>query len=134
MVTVVYALETGKIERITSTPLAFVVDQFDPAVFGVFETDVDVSPFDTERYHVVDGTLTPVEVPPNILVLKDTRANLLSRSDWLTTRHRDQLEANIPTSLTSEQFSELLTYRQALRDWPVSGDYNEPYPAQPSWM
>jgi hypothetical protein len=134
MVTVVYALETGKIERITSTPLAFVVDQFDPAVFGVFETDVDVSPFDTERYHVVDGTLTPLVVPPNILVLKDTRANLLSRSDWLTTRHRDQLEASIPTSLTSEQFSELLTYRQALRDWPVSGDYNEPYPAQPSWM
>ena len=134
MVTVVYAIETGKLEKITSIPIDFVKDQYDLTLFGVFETDVDVSPFDTERYHVVDGTLTPIEVPPNILVLKDTRANLLSRSDWLTTRHRDQLEANIPTSLTSEQFSELLTYRQALRDWPVSGDYNEPYPAQPGWM
>ena len=134
MVTVVYALETGKVEKITSIPIDFVKDQYDLTLFGVFETDVDLSPFDTERYHVVDGTLTPVEVPLNILVLKDTRSNLLSRSDWLTTRHRDQLEANIPTSLTSEQFSELLTYRQALRDWPVSGDYNEPYPAQPGWM
>lgn len=134
MVTVVYAIETGKLEKITSIPIDFVKDQYDLTLFGVFETDVDVSPFDTERYHVVDGTLTPIEVPPNILVLKDTRANLLSRSDWLSTRHRDQLEANIPTSLTSEQFSELLTYRQALRDWPVSGDYNEPYPAQPGWM
>lgn len=134
MVTVVYAIETGKLEKITSIPIDFVKDQYDLTLFGVFETDVDVSPFDTERYHVVDGTLTPIEVPPNILVLKDTRANLLSRSDWLTTRHRDQLEANIPTSLTSEQFSELLTYRQALRDWPVSGDYNEAFPSQPSWM
>jgi hypothetical protein len=134
MVTVVYTLETGKVERITSMPLDMVVEQFDSEIFGVFKTDVDASPVDTDRYHVVDGKLTPLVVPPNILVLKDTRSNLLSRTDWLSIRHRDQLEASIPTSLTSEQFSELMVYRQALRDWPVSGDYNEPYPAQPSWM
>ena len=134
MVTVVYTLETGKVERITSVPLDMVVEQFDPKVFGVFETDVDASPADTDRYDVVDGKLTPVEVPPNILVLKDTRSNLLSRTDWLSIRHRDQVEAGIAPSLTPEQFTELMTYRQALRNWPVSGDYNEPFPIPPGWL
>lgn len=65
---------------------------------------------------------------------KAQRGNLLSGSDWYSTRHRDQLGAGIPTSLTAQQFTDLMTYRQALRDWPTSGDFNQPFPTKPSWM
>lgn len=39
---------------------------------------------------------------------------------WLRDRHRDQLEIGVTTTLTAEQFSELLVFMQALRDWPQS--------------
>lgn len=65
---------------------------------------------------------------------KQMRETLFTDCDWMTWRHRDQVDAGEPTSLTPEQWSELLSYRAALRDWPVSGDYNEPFPAKPGWM
>lgn len=39
---------------------------------------------------------------------------------WLRDRHRDQLEIGAATTLTAEQFVELLVFMQALRDWPQS--------------
>jgi hypothetical protein len=65
---------------------------------------------------------------------KTQRVGLLSSTDWLSTRHRDQIEAGIATSLTLEQFSELLIYRQALRDWPASGNFNDALPGKPTWL
>lgn len=65
---------------------------------------------------------------------KAQRGNLLSGSDWYSMRHRDQVEAGITPSLTPEQFTELMTYRQALRDWPTSGDFSESFPTPPPWM
>lgn len=56
--------------------------------------------------------------------------------EWLRNRHRDQLEIGAPTTLTSGQYQELLTYIQALRDWPQS----EIFPSQtgrpqpPEWL
>lgn len=35
-------------------------------------------------------------------------------------RHRDELELGIATTLTAEQYADLLTLLQALRDWPQS--------------
>jgi len=65
---------------------------------------------------------------------KSQRVSLLSGSDWYSTRHRDKVEAGITPSLTPEQFTELMTYRQALRDWPTSGDFNEAFPIPPGWL
>ena len=65
---------------------------------------------------------------------KAMRISLLSATDWLSIRHRDQGDAGQPTSLTADQYAELLAYRQALRDWPVSGDYSEGFPVKPSWL
>lgn len=42
---------------------------------------------------------------------------------WLRDRHRDQLEIEMDTTLSGEQFTELLVYMQALRDWPQSPDF-----------
>lgn len=64
--------------------------------------------------------------------LQQVRDQKLYETDWMVTRHRDQTDAMITTSLTGEQFQKLLTYRQALRDitrtyenlddvvWPLS--------------
>jgi hypothetical protein len=44
----------------------------------------------------------------------------LAEQVWLRDRHRDQIELGVETTLTAEQFTELLAYMQALRDWPQS--------------
>lgn len=55
---------------------------------------------------------------------------------WLRERHRDQLEIDVETTLTAEQFKELLVYMQALRDWPQSADFPDVQrrPAAPPWI
>lgn len=60
----------------------------------------------------------------------------LSSVMWFRERHRDQLEVEAPTTLTSEQFKELLVYVQALRDWPQSVDFPDVQhrPAAPPWI
>lgn len=58
------------------------------------------------------------------------RGALLSNTDWLCRRHDDQQYMGGPMSITDSQFEELLTYRQALRDW----DRVSPLPSKPEWM
>lgn len=51
-------------------------------------------------------------------------------------RHRDEVELGIATTLTAEQYTELLTLLQALRDWPQSELFpdSEQRPAPPTWL
>lgn len=42
---------------------------------------------------------------------------------WLRERHRDEQDMQRSTTLTPAQFVELLTYLQALRDWPQSAAF-----------
>jgi len=41
---------------------------------------------------------------------------LLSSTDWLIIRHREQKELGIETSLTDEQYSSIIEYRQTIRN------------------
>lgn len=54
----------------------------------------------------------------------------------LRDRHRDQLQIEIDTTLTDEQFKELLVHMQALRDWPQSSEFpdNQYRPSLPLWL
>lgn len=60
----------------------------------------------------------------------------ISRVVWIRERHRDELDAGLDTSLTREQFGELLTYIQALRDLPshVGFPASSARPVPPSWL
>lgn len=60
----------------------------------------------------------------------------LERVKWLRERHRDQQEIDAPPVLSGEQFAELLTYMQALRDWPQSELFPdiEQRPPAPAWI
>lgn len=55
---------------------------------------------------------------------------------WLRDRHRDQREIEALTTLSAEQFRELLVYMQALRDWPQSHDFpiRGQRPTPPAWI
>jgi hypothetical protein len=55
---------------------------------------------------------------------------------WLRERHRDQQEIGGSTTLSSDQFAELLVYMQALRDWPQTSEFPDSLyrPVPPSWI
>jgi len=70
------------------------------------------------------STWTAVPIERRTSTLRTKRDSLLPPMDSLVTRHRDQIDASQATTLTTEQYQELLTYRQALRDFPENVDLN----------
>lgn len=92
--------------------------------------------FDPLKFRIIEDEPVPIVQPdPAYNLKKSFREQLLYATDWMAIRHRDQIEAGIENpSLSSFDYGKLLDYRQALRDWPLSGDYNEPFPAKPEWM
>lgn len=64
------------------------------------------------------------------------RNNMLDSVKWLRERHRDQMDLQQATTLSPEQFAELLAYMQHLRDWPQSNYFPDPLyrPVVLEWM
>lgn len=60
----------------------------------------------------------------------------LSRYEWVATRHRDEVDMGVDTTLTAEKYTELLQYRQSLRDWPSVEAFPvlERRPSAPTWL
>lgn len=64
---------------------------------------------------VVDGVVTVIG-PAHKKAVRDLRDTLLNAVLWKRDRHRDELELGQNTTLTQEQFHDLLVHIQALRD------------------
>ena len=115
----------------------------------------DVVPIAEERFLSVIGNPTPGKIrghdaqglpilidplPPTAEELsvreRYWRDTEIERVKWLRERHRDQLDIGEQTTLTPEQFNELLVYMQALRDWPQSPEFpaQEFRPVVPDWV
>ena len=64
------------------------------------------------------------------------RNNVLQSTQWLVLRDAEELEMGEGTTLRSEEFKQLLTYRQALRDWPDNPDFPDTRsrPVEPDWL
>lgn len=64
------------------------------------------------------------------------RDEQLSITDGVVSRHRDELEEGVTTTLVAEQYTELQAYRRALREWPQGGSFPliEHRPAVPTWL
>lgn len=60
----------------------------------------------------------------------------LALTDSLVMRHRDELELSKVTTLTSEQYGQLQSYRSELRNWPDGSLFPAPAyrPVSPSWL
>lgn len=68
--------------------------------------------------------------PEDVRMRRDRR---IRATDWMVLRHREQLDSEMPTSLTSEQYDALLLYRQSLRDVPLQAEFpeNVEWPQEP---
>jgi hypothetical protein len=66
---------------------------------------------------------------------REWRDSVIVRAFSMRDRHRDEVELGMATTLTPEQFAELLVYIQQLRDWPQSEQFPaaEHRPALPAW-
>ncbi len=55
---------------------------------------------------------------------------------WLRERHRDEVELGSSTSLSTDEYGELLAYMQLLRDWPQSSKFpvQKYRPKKPGWI
>ncbi|KVQ18636.1 phage tail assembly chaperone [Burkholderia cepacia] len=63
---------------------------------------------------------------------RNKRKRLLEESDRIVTRHRDQVDEGIATTLTDEQYRDFLRYRRELRDLPEQAGFpNIEWPAAP---
>jgi hypothetical protein len=58
------------------------------------------------------------------------------RVAWIRDRHRDEVELAVPTTITAEQYTELLAYIRALRDWPAGAEFPavDHRPPAPEWI
>lgn len=124
------------------TFMALVVDG---VVVGIATGDSQGEPIPTGTavgigWRFEDGRfLEPVEIPlsPEQLaaIERKWRDEEVSSTEWLVTRHRDELDLRRDTTLSDEQFGEVLLYRQELRDWPLSPDFPiaERRPVRPAW-
>ncbi len=64
------------------------------------------------------------------------RDTQLATTDPLVMRHRDELELDEATTLTSEQYGQLQAYRAKLRNWPESSQFPsvDRRPNGPDWL
>ncbi|ROM75320.1 hypothetical protein BK655_23885 [Pseudomonas brassicacearum] len=78
----------------------------------------------------------PLNAEAIAAVEREWRDTELQRISWLRDRHRDQQDAGLPLTLDTAQFSELLVYMQALRDWPQTPAFPQAEfrPVAPPWI
>ena len=64
------------------------------------------------------------------------RTAQLAATDGMVARDRDELEDGGGTTLSTEQYAELQTYRRVLRGWPQSALFplSEHRPVAPRWL
>ena len=138
---IIFEKKTGIINQITNYAPDDIKQSIDTSIYDVIEIDPDDS-IPTLEYGFIDSRRVSVKKKKlvvndgyiNVGVLKTARHDLLINTDWMTYRHRDQIEAGVTPTLSEAQWSELLAYRQSLRDWPLTGDYSESFPSRPEWM
>lgn len=109
----------------------YAYDDDAPAHF-IFDWLVPMSDAEVQTYIASAAA----SLPPNEGDERKWRNAELVAIMWLRDRHRDQLETGVETTLTVEQFKELLLYMQALRDWPQSPYFpdNQYRPTEPPWL
>ena len=72
---------------------------------------------DSNNYVFINGKYVKrTKAVENLIKINADATNYLTDTDWLVIRHRDQLALGQETSLTNEQYLDLLVKRQAARE------------------
>lgn len=108
---------------------------------GRFHEDLKWYPCDeqvTENWiHSAEGFIEPASALDTLLGIERIWRDLqLNATEWIVSRHRDEVDMQLPATLTAEQFAELLVFRQHLRDWPQAEDFPQlsGRPMWPAWL
>ncbi|PYY82368.1 phage tail protein [Pseudomonas sp. TKO26] len=70
--------------------------------------------------YLVDAPEPSIDLPSQERSWRDAQ---LSAVMWLRERHRDQVENGVVATLNNDEFKELISYIQLLRDWPQSPNF-----------
>lgn len=109
-----------------------ITTMFNPELIWVDVTDVSPQP-QANWTAVLEGDVwqfaAPAATPMTAEQARQQRNALLSATDWVVSRHRDQDAAGGSKSLTDAQYLQVLTYRQQLRDVPQHSGF----PASIMW-
>lgn len=102
---------------------------------------------DKKGYRVVDSepdisedeyfSEIPIEICKDMsLCIREKRDAYLHQCDAVTNRHRDQVDASLPTTITNAQYLEVLALKQTLRDIPQQSGFpdNVTWPSIPSFL
>ncbi|MDT9677435.1 phage tail protein [Pseudomonas sp. JV414] len=95
----------------------------------------------TARAHDDGGLPVLVELAPLsdeelLQEAKTWRDQAFDRVVWLRDRHRDEVELMKTTTLSDNEYQELLVYLQALRKWPQAKKFpsKRSRPKKPAWL
>lgn len=92
---------------------------------------------------ISDGDGQPIAVKrlaPTVAELAEDerlwRDRELGSTEWLVARHRDEKDMGQVTSISLDEFSELLIYRNRLREWPTEATFPDESkrPQKPEWL
>lgn len=86
--------------------------------------------FDIDKSVIVE-IIKEVEKPK--IDYERIRNSRLGKTDWMITRHTDESLLGDGTTLSDEEFKELLLYRKSLRDMEFVGE-NTVWPNKPSFL
>lgn len=103
------------------------VERAGPQTFAGQELD-EIRWFTDNKERLIPILEQLIQAAVPVITLEMTRAQKLYDLDWLVQRHQEQLLQNIPTTLSSSQFTDLLNYRQQLRD--LTNTYNKNTPTE----
>jgi hypothetical protein len=118
-----------------------VIDKISFSPEGRFHPDMDwqICNADVQPgWLYIDGKFSAriEQLDERIAAERDWRDGELIARQWLRDRHRDELQLGVPTTISDEQFVELLEYMQALREWPSSQSFPTVAmrPTSPEWI
>ena len=63
-------------------------------------------------------------------LVKPMIKEFLTSTDWLVQRHKEQLDTETTTSLTAEEYVELISYRQYLRQLSSQTEFDDSFEFQ----
>jgi hypothetical protein len=108
---------------------------FDAEPEKSFWTDIVEVADDDSRYlnFLALQSMSPVDPDAADRIWRDAE---IVRVAWLRDRHRDEVEMGAETTISTEQYVELLAYIKALRDWPATAEFpaEESRPVVPEWV
>lgn len=88
--------------------------------------------------HDADGLpiLIDLTIEQQTALARGWRDSEIMRVQWLRDRHLDEQITGVRSTLSAENFSELLIYVQALRDWPENTSFPNAVtrPTAPQWI